>query len=157
MELDIKDKAILEQLEKDGRMQIKQISKKTGIPADTINYRIKKMISNGIIKGFSPICDTNKLGRPIYSWVNLTIQKYDHEFDKNFISYLRSLPEIIYIAKVTGAYHYLFTVATSSIKEFDEVFKKILEKFSDAIKSYNTSLMIEEMQYDTFHRLIETK
>jgi Lrp/AsnC family transcriptional regulator, leucine-responsive regulatory protein len=154
MELDNKDKAILEQLEKDARMQIKNISKKTGIPADTINYRIKKMLNNGIIKGFSPVCDTTKLGKPIYSWVNLTLQKYDSKFDDAFISYLRSLPEIVYVAKVTGAYHYLFTVATASIKEFDIVFKKILEKFSDAIKSYNTSLMIEEIQYDTFHRLI---
>ena len=45
MKLDKKDKAIIKALEEDGRALIRDIAKKTGIPRDSVNYRIKKLRS----------------------------------------------------------------------------------------------------------------
>ncbi|MBU1201506.1 MAG: Lrp/AsnC family transcriptional regulator [Nanoarchaeota archaeon] len=155
LKLDNKDKLIIQALEEDGRALIKDISKKTKIPRDSVNYRIKKLRSEGVIKGFSPICDTNNMGHPIYTWVNLQLQGFDNDIENKFKSFLKFHPNIIYIAKVTGQYHYIFTVATRTINEFDEVLRTILSQFPNLIKTYNTSLMIEEVQYDTFYRLIK--
>lgn len=153
--LDVKDKKILKVLEKNARALIKDISKKTGVPRDSVNYRIKKLKAEGIIKEFVPICDTNKMGCPVYTWVNMELQQFDEKVERQFQSFLKQHPNIVYIAKVTGAYHYIFTIATKTIKELDEVLRSILSKFPGVVKSYNTSLMIEEVQYDTFYRLIK--
>lgn len=50
--MDTVDKKILFYLLKDGRMPQRQIAKYIGISAQTLNYRINKMIEEGIIKDF---------------------------------------------------------------------------------------------------------
>lgn len=152
--LDEKDRAILAQLERDGRALIKTISTRTGIPRDSVNYRIKRMRKNGVIKGFAPICDTDKMGRPVYCWVCMQLQHFDEKVDAHFREYLRQEKSVIYIAQVTGAYHYIFTIAARTIKDLDKVLRGIAAAFPESIKTYTTSLMVEETQYDTFHRLI---
>ena len=157
IKLDKKDKKILAALEEDGRALIRDLSKRTKIPRDSVNYRIKKMKSEKVIKGFAPICDTNKMGYPVYTRVNLQLQNFDKEIEKKFQAFLKTLPDVVYVAKVTGAYHYIFTIATKTIQDLDETLRDILSKFPTIIKTYNTSLMIEEVQYDTFYRLIDEK
>ena len=155
MKLDNKDKIIIKALEEDGRALIKDISKKTKIPRDSVNYRIKKLREEGVIKAIVPICDTNKMNKPIYTWLNIQLQQFDEQTEKKFQNYLKSQNNIIYIGKVTGAYHYIITIATKTIQDLDNVLRDILAKFPNIIKTYNTSLMVEEIQYDTFYKLIE--
>ncbi|KHO45407.1 MAG: Lrp/AsnC family transcriptional regulator, leucine-responsive regulatory protein [archaeon GW2011_AR3] len=153
--LDKKDRAIIRALEENGRAMIKDISKKTGIPRDSVNYRIRKLVGQKVIKGFVPVCDTLKMGYPIYSWVTMQLQNFNEETEKKFRNYLHHNRNVIYIARVTGDFHYIITVAAKSIPEFDIVLRELLAKFPNLIKSYTTSLLIEEAQYDTFYRLIE--
>jgi DNA-binding Lrp family transcriptional regulator len=50
--MDIVDKKILYFLLKDGRIPQRQIARAIGISAQTLNYRMSKMMEDGIIKGF---------------------------------------------------------------------------------------------------------
>ncbi|WP_083705244.1 Lrp/AsnC family transcriptional regulator [Cuniculiplasma divulgatum] len=50
--MDTVDKKILFSLLKDGRTPQRQIAKEIGISAQTLNYRMTKMIEDGIIVGF---------------------------------------------------------------------------------------------------------
>lgn len=154
MKLDKKDSKILQELERNGRALIKTISNKTGIPRDSVNYRIKKMLKEGVIKGFVPVCDTTQMDYPVYTWLNLQLQHFDEKKEKQFVAFLKSTFNVVYIAKVTGKYHYMITIAAKTIQDLDQVLRSIMAKFPTLIKSYNTSLMIEEIQYDSFHRLI---
>lgn len=155
MKLDNKDKKIIHALEENGRALIRDISKKTGIPRDSVNYRIKKLMKEEVIKGFAPICDTNKMGYPVYTWVNIQLQEFDEDIENKFQSFLRSNKNVIYIAKVTGAYHYILTIAAETIQDLDNVLRSIFAKFPKLIKTYNTSLMVNEVQYDTFYKLVK--
>lgn len=51
--LDKKDLQILEQLQIDSRMTVKEIAKKTGIRPSTVHKRILKLKQSGVIKKFS--------------------------------------------------------------------------------------------------------
>lgn len=153
--LDMKDGKILQALEQNGRAMIKEISKKTGIPPDSVNYRIKKMVKSKVIKNFAPICDTYKLGYPLYVWVHFTLQNFDKVDEENFKNYLSGLKNTVYIAKVTGRYHYILNFAAKSIEGLDNILRGILSRFPNLIKDYHTSLMVSEVKYDTFYKLIE--
>jgi Lrp/AsnC family leucine-responsive transcriptional regulator len=152
--LDKKDRAILKSLEKDSRALIKTISKETGIPRDVVNYRIKRMKKEGVIKGFVPICDTERMGYPLFTWVHLELQQLDAENEKAFITYLQGVENVVYIVKTTGAYHYIIAIAARSVANLDDILRKSLSQFPNLIKNYTTSLIVEEIQYDSFHRLI---
>ena len=56
------DKQILNLLQKDDKIQYQKISEKLKIGASTVHYRVKKLISQGIIKEFSAIVNPEKVG-----------------------------------------------------------------------------------------------
>lgn len=157
VKLDKWDKEILKALEEDGRALIKDISKKTGIPRDSVNYRLKRMRSEGVITKIVPVCDTVKMGYPLYTYIFLELQQFDSDIEKKFVSFLKGHRNSVYIARLTGNYHYLLAMATKDIREQDEIIRSIVSKFPNFIKNYHTALLIEETQYDTFHKLIGVK
>ncbi len=60
--LDLKDRKLLYELDCNSRQTIQQLAKKIGLSKDAVNYRINKLIRNGIIKSFNAVIDTGKLG-----------------------------------------------------------------------------------------------
>lgn len=69
MSIDKKDKEILHMLVKDAKVSVKDISTRLDSPITTIYSRIKKLEDNGIIKGYKPVLDASKLGRPTTAFI----------------------------------------------------------------------------------------
>ena len=61
--MDTVDKKILFSLLKDGRKPQRQIAKEIGISAQTLNYRMTKMIDEGIIEGFTVHANSRIFGK----------------------------------------------------------------------------------------------
>ncbi|MFO7872299.1 MAG: Lrp/AsnC family transcriptional regulator [Candidatus Undinarchaeales archaeon] len=62
MKIDKKDKAILNELQKNCKLSSRQLSDKLGIPATTIHNRIKKLEENEVIKSYNAKIDPTKIG-----------------------------------------------------------------------------------------------
>ena len=154
-ELDYKDKKIIEALRKDGRAQIKTISKLTGIQRDSVHYRLKKMLSSGVIKHIIPIMDPAKMGYPVYIFVNMVIKDFRKESRQRFEAHLKEHPYVTYSARISGKYHYIFSIAAKTLEQFDDTLGEILNRFPDFVKDYDASTIIEEFKTDTFTGLIE--
>ena len=155
MKLDKKDKKILEILNKDGRAPVSTISRKTGIPRDSVNYRLQRLIKSGIIKFFHTVIDPIKLGYPIFTYVNIILQNFDEENEKRFYSYLNGHPNIIYVAKTTGKWDCTIAVSAKSLEHFDEIMRGIRKEFSPMIKDFDTASIIDECKYDYMVGLID--
>lgn len=56
------DKKILNILQQNDKTQYQVIAEELGLGASTVHYRIKKLISKGIITNFSAIIDPEKVG-----------------------------------------------------------------------------------------------
>ena len=62
IKLDSHDKKILEILLKNARESLNKIGKKVRLSRENVDYRIKKMIKEGLINRFNTIIDEKKLG-----------------------------------------------------------------------------------------------
>lgn len=62
MKLDLVDQNIISELDRDARQPASAIAKKLKIAKETVNFRIKRLLANKVIKGFYPLLDTGKLG-----------------------------------------------------------------------------------------------
>jgi Lrp/AsnC family transcriptional regulator, leucine-responsive regulatory protein len=60
--VDLKDRRILYELDKNSRESFTQIGKRVGLHKNVVNYRIKRMQDKGIITNFYTVIDTFKLG-----------------------------------------------------------------------------------------------
>src|SRR3989338_2521673 len=104
--VDEKDEAILAQMVKNSRLSEKKIAKKTGIPITTVHNRIKKMVEQKIILGYSTKVDYSKLGMGLTVYVMVRAgQKVDQ---KQLLQYIASKPNVFEAAIVTGEYDIMF-------------------------------------------------
>mgnify|MGYP000274137641 CR=1 FL=1 len=88
MNLDKKDKKILEILNDNARLTIAGISRKTGIQRDSVLYRVKKLKDSGVIRFFHSVLDPTVLGFPVYTFVNFSLYNLNKEDEKNAIRHL---------------------------------------------------------------------
>ena len=72
--MDDTDWKILNILRLDARKPFLEIAKKLGISDATIHCRIKKMIADGVIKGFETIVDEEKLGYSVTAFIEIKIK-----------------------------------------------------------------------------------
>lgn len=75
MELDETDKRILGLLNKDARLSFRHISRELKISLTKVTSRVKKLEREGIIKGYIPLLDPEKLGYDMLVIIGLDISK----------------------------------------------------------------------------------
>lgn len=155
VKIDNKDKKILKVMDKDARLSIAEISRKTGIPRDSVLYRLKKMQNSEVIRFFHTALSPAALGYPIYTFVNFTLQNLTNPLEQSFLSYLKTHPNIVYVAKTTGKWDFTINIAAKSLIHFDEIMTEIRMKFSGIIKEYETASIIQEHKYDYMVDLLE--
>lgn len=144
IKLDLNDAKILRALSENASAPISDISKKTGIPRDTIVNRISKMINNNLIIAFNPVINITYLKFHLYiiffHLVNLTKEK-------EFLNYLSVHPFVAYGGKTTGKYEAQIFLAVKSPMHMHEIMKDFRRKFSDTIGSYEPLLVIKDYKY----------
>lgn len=148
VKLDEKDKKILELLHKNARMSNSEISRKTGIQRDSVAYRITRMEKLKVIRFYSAVMNPSILGYPIYSYVDFELQNFDNDTEKQFVAYLSAHSNITYIAKLSGKWDYEIVITAKNIQEFDDILREIRKRFSQIIKNYNSSTIIQEYKFD---------
>jgi DNA-binding Lrp family transcriptional regulator len=62
LQIDDKDREIINLLESDARVQYKEIANKIDVSSDTVKYRINRLKEHGILEGITPVLNFNKLG-----------------------------------------------------------------------------------------------
>ncbi|OYT29301.1 MAG: hypothetical protein B6U95_02530 [Thermofilum sp. ex4484_82] len=73
MALDDLDRKILCLLQQNARTPFTKIAEKLSIPDTTIHFRVKKLIENGVIKGYTVLLSPQSLGYNYVSLVRLKI------------------------------------------------------------------------------------
>lgn len=122
MELDKTDWALLSVLQSDARLSLRKLAQKTGVSTATALNRIQKLEKNGIIRGYSVLLDTEKMGFDLVALIELRISKGKlFEVEKK----IASLPGVCGVYDVTGASDCVLLAKFKNRKALDHFVKKI--------------------------------
>ncbi|MBT5640566.1 MAG: Lrp/AsnC family transcriptional regulator [Rhodobiaceae bacterium] len=126
--MDIIDKKILEELQKNSSQPLSELSKKVGLSNTPCRNRIKKLEEEKIIKSKSIIIDNKKINLPITVFLSISIQNHTEIWLKNFEKVVNKYDQIIEVHRLTGSNSdYQITILSPSIEEYDK-FQQILIK-----------------------------
>ena len=126
--MDIIDKKILEELQKNSSQPLSELSKKVGLSNTPCWNRIKKLEEDKIIKSKSIILDNKKINLPITVFLSISIQNHTEQWLKNFEKIVNKYDQIIEVHRLTGSNSdYQMTILSPSIQEYDK-FQQILIK-----------------------------
>ena len=142
--MDAIDKKIIELLAKGADATATELSGKLHFSIPAVNKRIRALKKDGIIKNFTVITDNKKVGKPILSFVLITLKSVEHT--EPFFDYVESDPDILECYAITGEYDCLLKICAASMEDLDKKLG-ILKTRNGVSKSY-TMLSLTTHKYE---------
>lgn len=133
--LDETDRKIIEILQEDGRISMKDLGKLIGLTSPAVSERIKRLENCGIISGYKAIINPDALGRNIKAFIHISLpgsQSY-----AEFLENAKNDPRIVECHHITGDDCSLLKVLVSDMQELENVIDSIKK-----IGSTKTSLIL---------------
>lgn len=128
VKLDLKDRKLLYELDKDSRQSNAAIGKKIRLNKNTVNYKIKRLEKEGVILGYYPVIDISKIGyfliRSYLKFFNTTKAK-----EKEIIDWLVKDTQVGVVVEIDTIYDLALMVPVKNIYEFDEFWISFKKKF----------------------------
>ena len=143
-ELDIK---IINTIVTDARMNSVDIAKKVGASAKLVRERIKRMLKEKIILGFTTFLDINKLGKHYFK-VHFKLRNYSHETYRSLLQFALQHPNIAYSVEAIGGDDLELELQVDDNHQLYEIINNIKQNFPDMIQDYYFMEYTKEFKYD---------
>ena len=120
--IDETTKRILTILEQDARTPYTEIAKQLGTSETTVRNRIKELMKEGILKGFTVRTCPERLGKAITAIVGVDI---GGETTPEITNKLADIKEVSDLYVITGEFDLLLRVVCEDIRRLDEILEEI--------------------------------
>ncbi len=141
-----KSEEILEFLQKNSKLSLKQLAKKTGMPMTTAHNRIKKMEKEGIIKNYSVEVDYSKLGLSLCAYILASVKYETKKTSQEEISKkILKIPFIESVDIITGEFDLMIKTRTKNIQQLNRLITKELRN-TEGIDKTTTMIVLEEIK-----------
>ncbi len=153
MNLNVKDRKILAELDLNARCTFQALGKKTRLSKETAIYRVKNLEKKGIIQRYTTLVNFSKLGYTGYG-IFSRFQNVTDEIKQQIIDYLTKIPELYWVALVGGKFDIVFGIMAKSVNQFNKIYYKILNKYGQYLVD-NTIVIRTELRQHKRDYLIE--
>ncbi|PIN79980.1 hypothetical protein COV11_04890 [Candidatus Woesearchaeota archaeon CG10_big_fil_rev_8_21_14_0_10_30_7] len=156
IKLDVKDKKILSLLAQNARMPLTQISKLVQLSRDAVDYRIKRLVNDGVILKFFSHLNHSKLGFYKYH-VFLLLDESNKKNQKEFILFLVNHPNIFSVIEYSDRWDLEVRLIAKDVIDFDKIIMDIAAKFPDVILERDKLEVIRKYKSTYLPPLVEDK
>lgn len=119
--LDQIDRRILDELSRDGRLSIAELSRRVNLSKTPCQARIKRLETEGYILGYRAVIDPERLGLPHVAFVEVKLSDTRKAALAAFNKAVRALPEVEQAHMIASSFDYLLKVRTKDIAAYREV------------------------------------
>jgi Lrp/AsnC family leucine-responsive transcriptional regulator len=120
--MDITDYKIINILQEDGRISMKDLGKIVGLTSPAVSERVRRLEESGVIQGYKAIVNPDKLGRVIKSFINIALPSKNYQ---DFIEYAQKDNRIVECHHITGEDCLLLKVIVKDMYDLEQVIDKI--------------------------------
>ena len=146
IKLDLKDKKILYELDKNARIPSSQIAKKVGLSSEAVNYRIKRFEKEDIITQYQLIVNLSKL-KIIQFKICLSFQYLNSNKLNEILEKLKKKEYTKWIVSCQGNWDLILSLETDSLENVDNIKNEILELFKNFVREKALSILVEANTY----------
>jgi DNA-binding Lrp family transcriptional regulator len=150
------DKAILNALQSDGKLTMKELAAQLNMSTTPIFERVKRLERDGLIVGYRAIVDPQKVDYPQIIYCSISLKDLSPEAQSYFDQVVCNLTQVQEVHLIAGDYDYLIKMVVRDINEFHEIYNKYLfqtkllakanSNFVIATKKATTSIILGEEQ-----------
>jgi Lrp/AsnC family transcriptional regulator, leucine-responsive regulatory protein len=142
VKIDLKDRKILYQLDLNCRQSNNQIGKKVGLSKEVVNYRIKRMQENGIIKCFWTSINSLKLGYYAFR-IYINFLDVNPEIKNKIINYFKDYKNVWTLQSAKGPVDLSAIIWADDIYNFNIFWNKTLDRYGNHFEKYAVSILTQ--------------
>ncbi|HOU79027.1 MAG TPA: Lrp/AsnC family transcriptional regulator [Candidatus Pacearchaeota archaeon] len=147
MELNLKDRKILYELDKNSRIGLTELAKKIQMSKESLYYRLKKLEDEKIILKYHTVSAHYRFGTVDYK-VYLRLKDLSKKKYESLIDFLMENKDVFWIAPCNGRWDLMFGIRAIQMNEFFEIHDMLLEKFSKYIQEKELSISRNALQFN---------
>ncbi len=143
--LDTYSLRILQELQRDARQTVQQLSEAVGLSGTPCWKRIKDMEAAGIIRGYTALVDRQKVGLSLQVVVEANLSQHSEEIVQQFERAVAATPQIVRCLSTTGQADYLLTVLARDIQQYEQFLQRTLFKLP-GVTHVRSSIVLKEVK-----------
>jgi len=150
IELDEKDKHILNLLQKDGRITLKEIGKAVNLSIDSVHKRLNKMLEADVVK-IGAFINPKAVGFDLVAGVSIKLTNANDLQYKEFIDYLVKSPHTIEVISTLGEFDIICVFISKSTEDLDKIYRGIRSRFKDIISNWESSINLKVHKFEEYN------
>ncbi|MBI2670665.1 Lrp/AsnC family transcriptional regulator [Candidatus Woesearchaeota archaeon] len=150
MQLDDKNKLLLEILQKNSRESLTNIAKALKLSIDSTHKRIKKLYEKGIIVKFSIFINPKTLGYDLVANIQVKLQNISEEELNKFISFLTHHKNVIELISILGEYDLTLVIIAKNTEELELISRDIRQKFKNLIADWKSVINLRVYKFEEY-------
>ncbi len=119
--LDRIDRNILDALSGDGRLSLAQLADRVGLSKTPVQARLRRLESEGYIRGYTAIIDRERMGEGHIAFVQVTLSDTRSVALAAFNKAILDVPEIEQCHMIAAGFDYLLKIRTRDIAAYRHV------------------------------------
>jgi Lrp/AsnC family transcriptional regulator, leucine-responsive regulatory protein len=126
MNLDRYDRAILQSLQREGRITNSELATRASLSESACLRRVRALESAGLIEGYAAVLNEQKAGLGVNVFVSITLERQERADLASFEQAVRKVPEIMECYLMSGEYDYLLRVVVADTADFERLHSRHL-------------------------------
>lgn len=145
--MDATDRKILNLLQTDASLTVKQIAEQIPLSVTPCWKRIQKLEQHGVIRARVALLDAARVNASVTVFVAIKTGQHTRDWIERFNREVSKLPEVMEIYRMSGDVDYLLRVVVSSIEAYDQFYKTLIDQIE--LSNVTSSFAMEQIKYTT--------
>ncbi|MDX3917121.1 MULTISPECIES: Lrp/AsnC family transcriptional regulator [Olivibacter] len=146
--IDKMDARILNILQRDASLGVKEIAAEIGLSVSPTFERIKRLRKDGYIERYVVLVNREKLGKHLLVICTVTLKQQSLETLKNFEEAVNQFSEVLEIMCIAGNHDYLLKIAVKDVEDYHLFVMKHLSGIPN-VANVNSSFVLKEIKKET--------
>ena len=145
LDLDDHDLKILAALQDNGRLTNHELAEHVGLSASPCWRRVKRLETEGAIRGYQAVLDQRQLGLGVTVFVSVSIERNDTAAHRAFEQAVLGRPEIVACHIVGGQHDFLLQVVADDLDGYAEFALHVLGQLP-GVREIHSSFVLKEVK-----------
>jgi Lrp/AsnC family leucine-responsive transcriptional regulator len=116
--LDQRDLAILNLLQQNARITVKEISEKIHLSTTPVHERIKRMEESGVIRQYVTLLDHSKVKKGLMVICYVSLKEHSKNAGNKFIKTIHELNEVVECYNISGEFDFMLKVVCEDMNAY---------------------------------------
>lgn len=137
------DRKLLNILQKNSRITIRELSEQLHLSTTPIHERIKKLEKSGYIKQYITLVDPKMIGKKLIVYISVSLNQHTKEAIQEFEDQMEKMDEVMESYYISGSSDFLLKVYCNDMDDFHNFITNKFSVIGNITQFYSSFVMSE--------------